>query len=52
MVRDPALYVDASVELREYYCPASGLLLDAEIVVAGAPPQWDLRPGQTTLSYW
>ncbi len=49
VVRDPAHYLDSSVEIREYYCPASGLLLDAEIVVAGADPQWDLRPGQTSL---
>jgi hypothetical protein len=43
---DPALFVDHDVQFREVICPQTGRLLQTEIVVDGAPPQWDLRPGQ------
>jgi hypothetical protein len=43
---DPAEYIDSSVTLRQYICPESGRLLETEIVVDDAEPDWDLRPGQ------
>jgi hypothetical protein len=45
-VRDPAIYTDNAVCFRQIICPETGRLLQTEIVVDGAPPQWDLRPGQ------
>lgn len=45
-LQDPALYVDPEVAFRQIVCPTTGRLLQTEIVVDGAPPQWDLRPGQ------
>ena len=44
-LRDPAIYIDSSVELRQVICPHSGRLLQTEVVVDGAAPTWDLRPG-------
>lgn len=43
IIRDSKLYTDASVELREFFCPQSGLLLDTEIVIDGAAVEWDTR---------
>jgi N-methylhydantoinase B len=43
---DPSLFTDREVQFREVICPETGRLLQTEIVVDGAPPQWDLRPGQ------
>jgi N-methylhydantoinase B len=43
---DPALFTDHDVQFREVICPETGRLLQTEITVDGAPPQWDLRPGQ------
>jgi acetone carboxylase gamma subunit len=45
-LRDPSIYTDQDVAFREIICPETGRLLQTEIVVDGAPPQWDLRPGQ------
>jgi len=45
-LRDPAIYVDAPVALRQVICPETARLLQTEIVVDGAAPEWDLRPGQ------
>jgi N-methylhydantoinase B len=45
-VRDPAIYTDSDVKFRQIIAPGTGRLLETEIVVDGAPPQWDLRPGQ------
>jgi N-methylhydantoinase B len=47
-VRDAKLYVDPEVTFRQVICPETGLLLQTEVVVDGAAPQWDLRPGQTS----
>jgi N-methylhydantoinase B len=43
---DPKLFTDHDVRFREVISPDTGRLLQTEIVVDGAPPQWDLRPGQ------
>jgi hypothetical protein len=45
-VRDPAIYTDNDVKFRQIVCPETGRLLQTEIAVDGAPPQWDVRPGQ------
>jgi N-methylhydantoinase B len=45
-LRPPELYTDQDVKFRQVICPETGRLLQTEIVVDGAPPQWDLRPGQ------
>jgi acetone carboxylase gamma subunit len=42
-LRDPALYADDTVVLREFVCPGCATLLETEISIAGAPPQWDIR---------
>ena len=34
-IRDPSIYVDHTAVLREYICPGTGRLIDAEIVVDG-----------------
>jgi acetone carboxylase gamma subunit len=41
--RDPSIYTDSSVVHREFICPGCGTLLQAEVAVGGAPPQWDVR---------
>jgi N-methylhydantoinase B len=46
-LRPPELYTDHEVKFRQVISPETGRLLQTEIVVDGAPPQWDLRPGQT-----
>ncbi|MHB1539406.1 MAG: acetone carboxylase subunit gamma, partial [Solirubrobacteraceae bacterium] len=46
-LRDPAIYTDRDVSFREIVCPQTGRLLQTEVVVDGAPPQWDLRPAGT-----
>ena len=48
-VRDSHLYTDASVEVLLLSCPTCGVLLDAEISVAGAQPTWDTRIGSVGL---
>jgi N-methylhydantoinase B len=45
-LRPPKLYTDQAVSFRQFIAPDTGRLLGTEIVVDGAPPQWDLRPGQ------
>ena len=40
-LRDPSIYIDAKVEGRQYFCPSSGLLLETEILVDGAPHSRD-----------
>ena len=42
-LRDPALYTDREVALREFICPGCATMLESEIVVDGAAPQWDVR---------
>ncbi len=44
-VRDAALYVDNAIGFRQIICPETGRLLQTEVVVDGAPPRWDMRPG-------
>jgi acetone carboxylase gamma subunit len=41
--RDPAIYTGSTVVHREFICPGCGTLLQAEVAVDGAPPQWDVR---------
>lgn len=43
-VREPEVYTDHDVKFRQIICPETGRLLQTEVVVDGAPPQWDLRP--------
>ena len=42
-LRDPSLYTDREVALREFICPGCATMLESEIVVDGAAPQWDVR---------
>ena len=44
-LRDPAIYTDSTVVLRQFICPGCGTMLETEIAVDGAPPQWDIRVG-------
>jgi len=44
-VRDPAIHTDHDVVFRQIICPQTGRLLQTELTVDGAPPQWDIRPG-------
>lgn len=48
-LRDPRIYVDHEITLREIVEPETGRLLDAEVVIDGATPVWDTRPGQQVL---
>jgi N-methylhydantoinase B len=48
-LRDPDIYVDHEITLREIVEPETGRLLDAEVVIDGATPVWDTRPGQQVL---
>ena len=43
-LRDPAIYADDTVAFRQFVCPGCATLLETEIAIAGAPPQWDIRP--------
>lgn len=43
-IRDPAIHTDHDVAFRQIICPHTGRLLQAELTVDGAPPQWDVRP--------
>jgi N-methylhydantoinase B len=45
-LRDPAIYTDSAVVLRQFICPGCGTMLETEIAVDGAPPQWDVRVGE------
>jgi N-methylhydantoinase B len=40
---DPAVYVDAEVVSRHFYCPGCATQLATEVAVNGQPPQWDSR---------
>lgn len=42
-LRDPAIYTDSTVVFREFICPGCGTMLETEVAVDGAPPQWDVR---------
>ena len=42
-LRDPAIYTDREVALRQFICPGCATMLESEIVVDGAAPQWDIR---------
>jgi N-methylhydantoinase B len=44
-IRDPGIYTDCAVVLREYLCPSTGRLLQTEVIVDGAEPLWDLQVG-------
>jgi N-methylhydantoinase B len=44
-LRDPAIYTDNAVVFRQFVCPGCGTMLETEIAIDGAPPQWDIRPG-------
>ena len=44
-IGDPAVHTDREVRFRQIICPESGRLLATEIVVDGAAPEWDSRPG-------
>ncbi len=48
-VRDPSLHTDHPVNFRQLICPETGRLLGTEVVIDNAPPQWDIRPGYTTV---
>lgn len=43
-LRDPSIYADETVVFRQFVCPGCARLLETEIAVGGAPPQWDIRP--------
>jgi N-methylhydantoinase B len=42
-VRDPSIYTDEPVAFRQFLCPGCATLLETEIAVGSAPPQWDTR---------
>lgn len=42
-LRDPAIYTDSTVVFRQFICPGCGTMLETEVAVDGAPPQWDVR---------
>lgn len=42
LIRDPAIHVDNHVAFREFYCPGCGALMDAEVVVDSAEPNFDI----------
>lgn len=42
-VRDPSIYTDSTVVFRQFVCPGCATLLETEVAVDGAPPQWDIR---------
>ena len=44
-LRDPSIYTDSSVAFRQFICPGCGTMLETEVAVDGAPPQWDIRVG-------
>jgi len=44
-IPEPEVHTDHQVTFRQVICPESGRLLATEVVVDGAPPQWDVRPG-------
>jgi N-methylhydantoinase B len=44
-IPDPQLHTDHQLAFRQIICPESGRLIDTEVVVDGAPPRWDVRPG-------
>jgi N-methylhydantoinase B len=48
-LRDPGIYTDRVITLREIIEPGTGRLLHAEVVVDDEPPVWDTRPGQTVV---
>jgi N-methylhydantoinase B len=45
-IPEPSIHTDHAVAFRQVICPETGRLLQTEVVVDGAPPEWDLRPGQ------
>ena len=44
-IRDPEIYTDAKVRLREFISPTTGRILQTEIAIDDAPPLWDVRIG-------
>jgi N-methylhydantoinase B len=44
-LRDPSIYTDSTVAFRQFVCPGCGTMLETELAIDGAPPQWDIRPG-------
>jgi N-methylhydantoinase B len=49
LLEDPKRYTDAEVTFRQLICPQTGRLIDTELPIDGAPPQWDHRPGQVDV---
>ena len=45
-VPPPEVHTDHDIVFRQVICPETGRLLQTEITVDGAPPRWDVRPGQ------
>jgi N-methylhydantoinase B len=45
----PSVYVDNELVFRQTVCPESGRLLQTEIAVDGAQPQWDIRLGSAEV---
>lgn len=41
LVNDPAEYVDADLEFRQFYCPGCATLLDNEVIEADREPVHD-----------
>ncbi len=45
-IPDPQVHTDHDLKFRQVICPETGRLIQTEICVDGAAPQWDVRPGQ------
>jgi len=41
LLNDPAQYVDAEIEFRQYYCPGCATLLENEVIEADQEPVHD-----------
>jgi N-methylhydantoinase B len=48
-LRDASLHTDHAVGFRQLICPETGRMLGTEVVIDGAPPEWDIRPGYTIV---
>ena len=51
LIADPAIHTETPVVFRQFVCPETGRLLETEVAVDGAPPQWDHRPGYTDVPF-
>jgi N-methylhydantoinase B len=45
-IRNPEIYTDSKVRLREFISPSTGRILQTEIAIDDAPPLWDVRIGK------